>query len=164
MKKLICVLMALVMLLSFAACGEKEEKSGINDGTVAESETTIFTFTVIHADGEESTSRLSTEKEFLSEALIERTLMTEDMLTVGGEKADPAQNAYWTLYIDGVYATEPWNEIKIEGGSEYMFEYTVDMEAEGDPAVEEELEIPEEIIEEEPVGEEPTEDIIADPT
>ena len=150
MKKLICVLMALVMLLAFAACGEKEEKKpGINEGVATESKTTIFTFTVIHANGEESSSRLSTEKEFLSEALIERTLMTEDMLTVGGEKADPAQNAYWTLYIDGVYATDPWNEIKVEGGCEYMFEYTVDMELEGDPTLEEELDIPEEVVEEE---------------
>lgn len=132
MKKLICVLMALTMLLAFAACGEKEDKKPtITDGT--EATPTIFTVVIIHGDGEESTSRMTSEKETLAEALIERTIMTEDMLTVGGEKADPADNAYWTLYINGVYATEPWDEIKIEGGAEYMFEYTVDMEYEDVP-------------------------------
>lgn len=148
MKKLICVVLALVVVCAFAACGEKEQ-TGITDvGT--EPATTIFTVTIIHGNGEETSNRMTSEKETLAEALIERTLMTEDMLTVGGEKADPEQNAYWTLYINGVYATEPWNEIKIEGGNEYMFEYTVDMEY--DVIIDDEAdEIPEEeeIVEEE---------------
>lgn len=151
MKKLLCVFMALVVLLAFAACGEKETvKPSINDNET-EPTATIFTVTIIHGDGEETTNRMTTEKETLAEALIERTVMTEDMLTIGGEKADPAQNAYWTLYIDGVYATEPWDEIVVEGGAEYMFEYTVEMDYEEVPEEEENFEGPveEEIVEDE---------------
>lgn len=134
MKKLLCVCLALVMLLALAACGEKETvKSNISEqGT--EPETSIFTVTIVYSDGEETSSRMTSEKEKLVDALIERTIMTEDMLTIGGEKADPEQNAYWTLYIDGAYATEDWKDIVIEGGVVYMFEYTVDMEYEEVPA------------------------------
>lgn len=150
MKKLLCVFLALVMLLAFAGCGEQETvKPSISDETGTEPTTAIFTVTIIHGDGEETSNRMTSDKEKLVEALVDRTIMTEDMLTIGGEKADPALNAYWTLYIDGVYATEPWEEIVIEGGSVYMFEYTMDMEYEEVPVEGEGEGEPEEVTEEE---------------
>lgn len=135
MRKLACILMALIMLMAFAACEAQTEtvkpKTVSTDGT--ESAAVIFSVTVIHADGEESTNNLSSTCEYLMEALLERKLVTEDMLTVDGEKADPAENAYWNLYIDGVYATESWDKIVLEDGVDYMFEYVLEMDYEGEP-------------------------------
>ena len=161
MKKLISILLALTVLLAFAACGAKTEPvnkttQGIQDDVT---EPAIFTITVLHGDGEESSSRMTTDCDNLAAALIERNFMTEDMLTIGGEKADPANNAYWTLYIDGVYATESWDKIPIEGGVEYMFEYTVD-ENLGEP-VEDEENGDEGPVEEIPVEDEVVEDTTA---
>lgn len=156
MKKLLCMALAMLLVVALAACGAKTEPVKTNTPAVEESEILIFTVIVQHADGETSTNRLSTDCETLAEALLARKYMTEDMLTVDGEKADPEKGAYWNLYIDGIATAEKWDAIVLENGAEYMFEYTVedlygtDIEGtenpEGTPEEEptEDVEIPEE--------------------
>ena len=165
MKKLICVLLALMVLFAFTACGadtepvrKPNENVDTTEGTQTEPKTEIFTITVLHGDGEESTSRMTSECDNLAAALLERNFITEDMLTVGGEKADPEKGAYWTLYVDGVYATESWDQIPLEGGVEYMFEYTLDASFE-DPTEEDSEgpieDLPDEEVTDEDISDEP---------
>ena len=148
MKKLLAVLLALMLVLSFAACGAETEpvrESSNKNNTPAtfdpaeatereikEGDTIIIKVSVYHGDGEVSESRISAVYgQTLSEALLERSYITANMKTVDGEYANEAMGASWTLYVDGVFTSEKWDTIVIENNSEYMFEYTSDVSMEG---------------------------------
>ena len=151
MKKLLCVVLALLMLCAFAACdaqtepvrdsSKKENKPAVStvdptdvtEREIKEGDTIIVKVSVYHGDGEVTDTRVSAAYgQTLSEVLLERTFITGDMNTVDGEYANPDDGASWTLYIDGVFTTDGWDTIVLENNSEYMFEFTSEQALEGD--------------------------------
>jgi len=149
MKKLLAVLLALVLVLSFVACGAETEPvresskkntpavvdpAETTERVIKEGDTIIIKVSVYHGDGEISDTRISAVYgQTLSEVLLERTFITADMKTVDGEYANDELGASWTLYVDGVFTTAGWDTIVVENNSEYMFEYTSDISMEGEP-------------------------------
>ena len=125
MKKLLSVLLALTLLLSFAACGKEEP--------VATGEKIQFTVIVTHKD--------LTEKIFLYEVdagskvgavlenagLINSEGADQGMFhTVDGEKADwDTDQSYWAFYIDDQYATTGIYDTVAQNGKNYKLVYTV---------------------------------------
>lgn len=146
MKKLLCVLFAVLMLLAFVACdaetepvrsNEKETQPvaaqpvEVTEGEIADGDPVIIKVSVYHGNGEITENRLSALKgDSLFDTLMNRVFITEDMNTVDGEYANPELGNSWSLYVDGVFTTETWDQILIDNGVEYTFEYTSEIEFE----------------------------------
>ena len=125
MKKVFAVLLALTLLLSFAACGKEEETNS--------AEKIQFTVIVTHKD--------KTEKIFLYEVdagskvgavlenagLIDSEGADQGMFhTADGEKADwNADQSYWGFYIDDQYATTGIYDTVAQNGKTYRLVYTI---------------------------------------
>lgn len=170
MKKLICMLLAMLLVFALVACGSETtsepekrddtvkttegakitddeadkvpaETTVIEDTAEAElkdGDPIIISVSVYHGDGEVTENRIAANKgDILYDILRERTYITEDMLTVDGERAYPERGSTWSLYIDGMFTTESWDTIAVDNGVEYTFEYTIEMEMEGEPGTEE---------------------------
>lgn len=94
--------------------------------------TKTFTLTVVHGDGTSKDFTVTSDEEFLAYALIAEKIITDEGIetgmynTVDGETAkwDPDQ-AYWSFYVNGEYATEGMNTTPITDGAAYKLEYTV---------------------------------------
>lgn len=122
MKKIIALLLTLMMLLSFAACG-KTETPEIN------AETKEFTFVAVDLEGKETTFQVSTDKKTVGEALIDEGLIAGEpgpyglyVKTVNGITLDYDKDGkYWAFYADGEYGITGVDETDIVPGSTYMF-------------------------------------------
>ncbi len=150
MKKLLSVVLAVLLVLAFAACeaetepvreSKKDNKpvtatfdpEDVTEREIKEGDTIIVKVSVYHGDGEVTDTRVSAAYgQTLSEVLLERTFITGDMNTVDGEYANPDNGTSWTLYVDGVFTTNSWDTIVLENGSEYMFEFTSDVALDGE--------------------------------
>ena len=124
MKKLFALLLAVICLLSFAACGAKTVES---DGSLKK-----FTVTVVHADG--------TEKEFAyesAEANVGPVLEAAgpikgnagpyglEITEVDGEAAIyETDGAYWAVYVGEEYALSGIDTTPITDGGVYKLVYT----------------------------------------
>lgn len=136
MKKLLSVLLAVVMLFSFAACagtktptdagqsaGDSAEIISIGEGQ------TSFDFTVVDADGNTESYKVSTDKKTVGEALLDAELIAGDngayglyVKTVAGKTYDYDKDGkYWAFYVDGELAPTGVDMTDITGGSSYMF-------------------------------------------
>lgn len=129
MKKLTALLLALVMVLSLAACsGGADETtappettapaettqapSGNSDVTVLGEGDTVFSFTVVDLEGNETAFEIHTDKTVVGEALEELGLLEGEegawglmVNSVNGIAADwDADGTYWAFYINGEYA------------------------------------------------------------
>ena len=140
LNKLLALLLALVMVLALAACGNKAQDNGgtgddanvVTDGTVADGATvgkgaTAFTVEVAQLDGTSITFTVNTDKATVGEALLELGIVAGDdteyglyVKTVNGETADyDADGTYWGLYINGEYAMTGVDATNIEAGATY---------------------------------------------
>ncbi len=124
MKKLFALLLAVICLLSFAACGAKTVES---DGSLKK-----FTVTVVHADG--------TEKEFAYESaeanvgpVLEAAGLIKgnagpyglEITEVDGEAAIyETDGAYWAVYVGEEYALSGIDTTPITDGGVYKLVYT----------------------------------------
>lgn len=129
MKKLTALLLALVMVLSLAACSggtdettappettapaeTTEAPSGNSDVTVLGEGDTVFSFTVVDLEGNETAFEIHTGKTVVGEALEELGLLEGEegawglmVNSVNGIAADwDADGTYWAFYINGEYA------------------------------------------------------------
>lgn len=129
MKKLTALLLALVLVLSLAACSggadettappettapaeTTESPSGNSDVTVLGEGDTVFSFTVVDLEGNETTFEIHTDKTVVGEALEELGLLEGEegawglmVNSVNGIAADwDADGTYWAFYINGEYA------------------------------------------------------------
>ena len=90
-----------------------------------------FTLTVVHSDGTSKDFTVSTDREFLADALLDEKLIVESdspgmYTTVDGETADYSVNqSYWAFYVGDEYATEGMNTTAITDGAVYKLEYTI---------------------------------------
>lgn len=140
LNKLLALLLALVMVLALAACGNKAQDNGgagddanvVTDGTVADGATvgkgaTAFTVEVAQLDGTSITFTVNTDKATVGEALLELGIVAGDdteyglyVKTVNGVTLDyDTDGAYWAFYINGEYATTGVDATNIEAGAIY---------------------------------------------
>ena len=105
---------------------------GTSPDTTAGSKT--FTLTVVHGNGTSKEFTITSQQEFLADALLDENLIVESnspgmYTTVDGETADySVDQSYWGFYIDGEYAMEGMNTTPIVDGGNYKLEYTVYVE------------------------------------
>lgn len=142
LNKLLALLLALVMVLALAACGNKAQDNGgagddanvVTDGTVADGATvgkgaTAFTVEVAQLDGTSITFTVNTDKATVGEALLELGIVAGDdteyglyVKTVNGVTVDyDADGKYWAFYVDGEYAATGVDSTDITAGATYTF-------------------------------------------
>ena len=133
MKKLLAILLALTLLLSFAACGKEDAKEAGRDPKqpATEGEKFSFSVVVVHADKTEKTFQYEAAGKLgavlEAEGLIESEGADDGMFhTVDGEKADWNENqSYWAFYVGEEYAMKGIYDTDIENGAVYKLVYTV---------------------------------------
>ena len=113
MKKIIALVLVLMMVLSFAACGAKPTaKFVISDGVNGE---TLYEF---DAEIEEGKTAGAIIEEYLTENGIGYTIYDGDMISEinGLVQDDVAWTVYWACYYNGEYATVGlWGYVPAEG-------------------------------------------------
>ena len=113
MKKIIALVLVLMMVLSFAACGAKPTaKFIISDGVNGE---TLYEF---DAEIEEGKTAGAIIEEYLTENYIEYSVYDGDMIGGIGELVQDSENwtVYWACYYNGEYATVGlWGYVPAEG-------------------------------------------------
>ena len=113
MKKIIALVLVLMMVLSFAACGAKPTaKFVISDGVNGE---TLYEF---DAEIEEGKTAGAIIEEYLTENGIDYTIYDGDMISEinGLVQDDVAWTVYWACYYNGEYATVGlWGYVPAEG-------------------------------------------------
>ena len=113
MKKIISLVLVLIMVLSFAACGAKPTaKFVIADGVNGE---TLYEF---DADLSEGKTAGEIIEEYLTENGVEYVIYDGDMIAKIGdlEQDDVAWTVYWACYYNGEYATVGlWGYVPAEG-------------------------------------------------
>ena len=141
LNKLLALLLALVMVLALAACGNKDQGNNggagddanvVTDGVVADGATvgegkTAFTVEVVQLDGTAIKFTVNTDKATVGEALLDLGIVAGDtteyglyIKTVNGMTLDyDADGAYWAFYINGEYASTGVDATNIEAGATY---------------------------------------------
>ena len=134
--------MMLIVAMAFTTvgCNTKTDK-GITESTEVVQETvenevevlgegeTMFLFTVVDKDGNETNFEIYTDKEIVGEALLDLELIAGDdgefglyVKTVNGITADyDVDQSYWAFYVDGEYAMSGVDNTTIEDGMTYAF-------------------------------------------
>ena len=99
------------------------------DGATLGEGATQFTFTVVDADGNETTATVNTDAKTLGEALLDLGVIAGDdgdyglyVKTVNGQTLDyDKDGAYWALYVGDQYATTGVDSTELEPGATYSF-------------------------------------------
>ena len=135
MKKLTAIILAAIMIMSFAACGKKTTHTDAvhtnTDATVisvGEGEK-VFDFTVVDADGNTSYYKISTDKKTVGEALVDAELISGEMgayglyvKTVAGMTYDYTKDGkYWAFYVNGELSPTGVDMTDITEGASYSF-------------------------------------------
>lgn len=136
--RIFSLIFALVLILSFAGCGNGDNAVSSAAVSVAETERTeigegsiSFPFEVVVKD-QTTAFLVHTEQTSVGKALQEVGLIAGDqneyglyVKTVNGITADyDTDHAYWAFFIDGSYADKGVDQIEIEAGKTYRFTYT----------------------------------------
>ena len=127
-KKLIVAIVAFVAVLALFVGVYFATRPDTTEGSKT------FILTVVHSDGTSKDFTITSEKEFLADALLDENLIVESdspgmYNTVDGETADySVDQSYWSFYVGGEYATEGMNTTPIVDGGNYKLEYTVYVE------------------------------------
>lgn len=126
----ILILLMLFVCISCVSCKEdvKEEMLYAEDTVLGEGGKQI-SLTVEHFDGKKVNFTIYTDKETLSEALIEHGLIEGEndiygmyVKRVNGITQDYNKDrTYWALYIDGVYSMEGVSSVRITDGASYTY-------------------------------------------
>ena len=131
-------LLALSLTIFATGCGTRDDtqtasslattSAAASTSEVAE-ESRTFVFTVIDADGNETTFDIETDKEMVGDALLEQGLIEGEegpyglyVKKVNGITADYDVNGtYWAFYINGEYAISGIATTPIKEGETYTF-------------------------------------------
>lgn len=127
MRKMIAFLLAMLLVVSLAACASPAKT---DDGTATAEKS--FTVTVVHGDGGTKDFTYKTNAEKLGHYLEEQGLILSEgaddgmFHTVDGEKADWNVNqSYWALYLGEEYAMTGIYDTPITEGAVYKLVYTI---------------------------------------
>lgn len=127
-KKLVLICVAVVV---FAALIALMVGLWLNNRPEPTEGAKTFTLTVVHSDGTSKDFTISTDREFLADALLDENLIVESdspgmYITVDGETADYSVNqSYWGFFIGEEYAMEGMNTTAITDGAVYKLVYTI---------------------------------------
>lgn len=140
MKKFLAIILALVMVLSLAACGTKPadtdtEADGegmdtavtVTDGAVIGEGAHSFTLEIVDAEGAKITAAVNTDDTVVGDALQDYGIIEGEegeyglyIKTVNGITADyDVDGSYWAFYIDGEYALTGVDMTDIADGAVY---------------------------------------------
>lgn len=131
MKKLFAILLAVLMVLSMAACTAAPADQE-TQGTTAAAAAKKFTVTVVHADGTSKDFQYETEEEFVGPVLQKEGLIEGNVGQYGLEitKVDGEQaiynedKAYWAVYEGEEYAMQGIDTTPVVDGKVYKLVYT----------------------------------------
>lgn len=131
-KKHISLFLGLMLVMSMAfttiGCGGNQENNN-QPSTEAQSTEVAFVFTVVDAEGNETSFDIATDKETVGEALLEEGLIAGEeseyglyVKTVNGITADyDTDGTYWAFYVNGEYASSGVDTTAVEEGATYSF-------------------------------------------
>ena len=152
---LLCMMLIVAMAFTTVGCNSKKD-GGVEENTVAVEEAvensveestdaveetvenevevlgegeTMFLFTVVDKDGNETNYEIYTDKETVGEALLDLELIAgEDgdfglyVKTVNGITVDyDVDQTYWAFYVNGEYAMSGVDTTEVEEGALYAF-------------------------------------------
>ena len=137
---LFCMMLIVAMAFTTVGCNTKTDK-GTTESTEVVQETvknevevlgegkTMFLFTVVDKDGNETNFEIHTDKEIVGEALLDLELIDGDdgefglyVKKVNGITADyDVDQTYWAFYVDGEYAMSGVDATTVEEGLTYAF-------------------------------------------
>ncbi len=135
--KVTSLFLALVMLLCFAACGAKEETTGLwkdatytADTTLGEGAKTVKV--EVKAEDKAVVFTVKTDAETVGAALLEQNLIAGDeseyglyVKKVNGITADyDVDQSYWAFYVDGEYAMSGVDTTTIDESVTYGLVYS----------------------------------------
>ncbi len=133
-KKLLSLLLCLMLCAAIAMTGCSDNSSSAlpsmpTAATVKGEGRTVFPFTVIDADGNETTYEIHTDKTTVGEALLELGLIEGEegayglyVKTVDGITLDyDTDGMYWAFYANGEYAMSGVDQTEIEADTSYAF-------------------------------------------
>ena len=139
-KKLFSILLCMVLIVAMAlfttGCAEKTETNSTPsnvqtnaDVTVKGEGQTVFGFTVVYKDGNETHFEIHTDKQTVGQALLDCQLIEGEegqyglyVKTVNGITADYDVDAtYWAFYVNGEYAMTGVDTTDINVADHYMF-------------------------------------------
>lgn len=126
------VILSVILVLSFAACAEKVDKTGLWENATYLADTTIgdgkkaVTVDIV-AEGQTITLTVKTDKGNLGEALYEFGIINDASFfdTCNGMLASwEKDQAYWAFKQDGKMLNYGVGDAKISGGESFSIEYT----------------------------------------
>ena len=125
MKKLFAVILALVLVLSLAACQQKQPEQ---TGTEMKS----FTVTVVHSDGTSKDFTYETNETYVGPVLEKEGLIRGEegayglvVYEVDGEEITDMNKAYWAIYEGEEYAMQGIDTTPVVDGQVYKLVYTL---------------------------------------
>ena len=136
---LFCMMLIVAMAFTTVGCNTKKESGNAESTTVQETVKnevevlgegkTMFLFTVVDKDGNETNFEIHTDKEIVGEALLDLELIDGDdgefglyVKKVNGITADyDVDQTYWAFYVDGEYAMSGVDATTVEEGMTYAF-------------------------------------------
>ena len=119
LSAVLCFVLIAAMALTFASCKD-------NGGQTGEK---TFTFTVVDINGNQTSEEISTDKQYVGEALMDQgKIEGEDgqyglyVKKVNGIVADyDIDQTYWAFYINGEYAMTGVDRTEVVNGETYTF-------------------------------------------
>lgn len=137
MKKMLALIMAVLLVLSMAACNSPETPAGTMAANAANDVDRIvkgegaksFPFNVVDLDGTETKFLIKTDAETVGEALQALELIDGEegdyglyVLSVNGISADwDKEGAWWSFLVDGEASLTGVDSVAIEEGKVYSF-------------------------------------------
>lgn len=124
-KKLVLAVVAFIALLAVILTVYFVTKP---KGTEGEKSITV---TVVSSDESTKEWKITTDREFLADALIDEGLFTKEDISSGmtywvdGQYADPALEQWWAVYDNGEMPNYGMKEIPLKDGSHYELVFTV---------------------------------------
>ena len=134
---LLCMMLIVATAFSTVGCNTKQdsntqevaavEESSESKGNVLGEGQTMFLFTVVDKDGNETNFEIHTDQKTVGDALLELELIAGEeseyglyVKTVNGITADyDTDQTYWAFYVDGEYAMSGVDVTTIEEGKTY---------------------------------------------
>ncbi len=133
---IVCMVLIAAMALTTIGCNDNSTSSEQTDKILQETDirelgngATQMSFTVVDVDGKESHFVIYTNKEIVSDALLEHNLIAGEegayglyVKTVNGITLDYEKDGkYWAFYIDDKYATTGVEKTEISDFAKYCF-------------------------------------------
>ncbi len=120
-KRFLALLLCIALVLALAGCS----------GASSQAEDVTFTLKVVHGDGSEMETEVTTDKTTVGEALADQGYISGEqgayglyVKTVDGETVDDAKEQWWCLTKNGESVNTGVDSTDVEAGASYEFTFT----------------------------------------